>query len=64
MYGKSNMKTYIAIHNIVNRNLLYVSGNSNMGSVSNWSGWMGREMGERFKTEGIYVYLWLIHFEV
>ena len=22
---------------------------------------MGREMGERFKKEGIYVYLWLIH---
>jgi len=25
---------------------------------------MGREMGERFKKEGIYVYLWLIHVEV
>ena len=24
---------------------------------------MGREMGERFKKEGIYVYLWLIHVE-
>ena len=23
-------------------------------------GWMGREMGRRFKREGIYVYLWLI----
>ena len=22
---------------------------------------MGKEMGERFKREGIYVYLWLIH---
>ena len=25
---------------------------------------MGQEMGGRFKREGIYVYLWLIHFEV
>jgi len=25
---------------------------------------MGREMGERFKREGIYVYLYLIHVEV
>ena len=25
---------------------------------------MGWEMGGRFKSEGIYVYLWLIHVEV
>jgi len=25
---------------------------------------MGRKMGGRFKREGIYVYLWLIHVEV
>ena len=25
---------------------------------------MGREMEERFKREGIYVYLWLIHVEI
>ena len=25
---------------------------------------MGRKMGRRFKTEGIYVYLWLIHVDV
>ena len=25
---------------------------------------VGREMGGRFKREGIYVYLWLIHAEV
>ena len=25
---------------------------------------MGQEMGGRFKREGIYVYLWLIHVEV
>jgi len=26
-------------------------------------GGMGRVMGGRFKTEGIYAYLWLIHVE-
>jgi len=38
--------------------------NSNRGSVSTWRGGMRREMGGRFKREGIYVYLWLIHVEV
>ena len=42
----------------------YVSGNSNRGSVSTKRGGMGREMGGRFKREGIYVYLWLIQGEV
>ena len=46
---------------IAKGNLLYGSGNSNRGSVSIWSGGMGLEMGGRFKREGIYVYLWLIH---
>ena len=46
---------------IAKGNLLYGSGNSNRGSVSIWSGGMGLEMGGRFKGEGIYVYLWLIH---
>ena len=49
---------------IANWNLLYGSGNSNRGSVSNWRGEMGREMGGSFKREGTYVYLWLIHVEV
>ena len=44
--------------------LLYVSGNSNRGSVSTSRGGMGREMGGRFKREGTYVHLWLIHVEV
>ena len=47
-----------------NGNLLYGSGNINRGSVSAWKGGMGREMGGRFKKEGIYVHLSLIHFEV
>ena len=36
----------------------------NRGSVSTKRGGMGREMGGRFKREGMYVYLWLIHVEV
>ena len=47
-----------------NGNFLYASRNSNRGSVSTWSDGLGREMGGRFKREGIYVYLWLIHVEV
>ena len=35
--------------------LLYISGNSNRGSVSTYRGGMGREMGGSFKREGIYV---------
>ena len=55
MYGKSNMKTYITICKI--------------GSQWEFAVWlkklkqglcMEREMGGRFKREGIYVYLWLI----
>jgi len=35
MYGKSNMETYITVCKIDSHgNLLYVSGNSNRGSVS------------------------------
>jgi len=34
MYGENNMETYITIYKIVNGILLYVSGNSNRGSVS------------------------------
>ena len=57
MHGKNNMETYITIYKIVNGILLYVSGNSNRGSVSTWRGGMGQEMGRRFKREGIYVYI-------
>ena len=65
MYGKSNMETYITICKIIaNRNLLYGSRNSNRGSVPTYRGEMGREMGGKFKREGICVYLWLIHVEV
>ena len=40
------------------------SGTSNRDSVSSWWGGVGREMGGRFRREGIYVYLWLIQVEV
>ena len=43
---------------------MYVSGNSNRGSASIWRSEMGRELGGRFKREGIYVYLLLIHVEI
>ena len=42
-----------------NGNLLYDSGNSKAGSVIIKKGEMGREMAEKFKRRGTYVYLWL-----
>ena len=30
-------------------------------SVTTWKAGMGWEAGERFRREGTYVYLWLIH---
>ena len=62
MYGKSKMETYITICEI--------------GSQQEFAVWLRklkqglcihleeREMGWRFKSEGTYVYLWLIHVEV
>ena len=34
MYGDSNMETYVTICKTANGNLLYDSGNSNLGSVT------------------------------
>ena len=34
------------------------------GLCINLGGGMGREMAGRFRREGLYVYLWLIHVEV
>ena len=65
MYAESNMETCITMGKIDSQWEFAVgSGNSNRGPVSIWRGGMGREMGERFKREGINVYLWLIHIEV
>ena len=49
---------------IANGNLLYGLGNSNRGSVSIYRDGLRKEMGGRFKRDGIYVYLWLINVEV
>ena len=65
MYGKSNMETYITICKIHSQQEFAVwLRNLNRGSVSTWRGGMGRELGGRYKREGIYVYLWLIQVEV
>ena len=37
---------------------------TNWGSVPAYTGEMGREMGGRFKWEGTWVNLWLIHVDV
>ena len=60
MYGESNMETYIIICKIDSQWEFA----QNRGSVSTERGGMGREIGGRFKREGIYVYIWLIHAEV
>ena len=53
-------ETYITICKIDSPRLR----NLKQGLCVNLEGWDGREMGGRFKREGIYVYLWLIHVEV
>ena len=57
---------YIRPHvkQIANGNLQYDSGNSNWGSVTTLGGQNGWEVGGRFKSEGTYVYLWLIRVDV
>ena len=63
MYGKSNMETYITICKIDSQWEFSVW----LRKLKLWinlEGWVGRQMGRRFKREGIYVYLWLIHVEV
>ena len=50
------------VQQIANKNLLYGSGNK-QALCQPRKGEMGREIGGRFKWEGIYVYLCLIHVE-
>ena len=59
MYGKSNMASYITI--------------CKTDSQWEFAVWlrklkqglcMERAMGGRFKREGIYVYIWLVHVEI
>ena len=65
MYGKSNMETYITICKIDSQQEFAVwLRKLKQGLCITLEGWDGQEMGERFKREGIYVYLWLIHVAV
>ena len=50
---QSNVSAFEYVKQIANKNQLYGSGNSNRGSVSTQRGGMGREVGGRFKREGI-----------
>ena len=66
MNGESSKEAYTLpyVKQIANGNLLYESGNSNQGSITIQMGEKGQEVGGRFKREGTYVYLWLIHVDV
>ena len=65
MYGKSNMETYITICKIDSQWEFAVWLRKRKQLCINLEGWdLGREMGGRFKREGSYVDLWLIHAEV
>ena len=65
MYGKNNMETYITICKIDSQQEFAVWFRKlKQGLCINLEGEMGKEMGGRFKREGKYVYLWLIHVEV
>ena len=44
--------------------MLYDTKNPKSVICDNLVEWMGREVGRRFKREGTYVYLWLIHVDV
>ena len=58
---ESDMETYITMCEIDSQREFAIGlRNLSRGSVSTWRGEMGREMGGRFKREGISVYLWLI----
>ena len=65
MYGKSNKETYITICKIDSQWKFAVwFMKLTQGLCINLKCWDLRKMGGRFKREGMYVYLWLIHVEV
>ena len=69
MYGESNMETYITMCKIDSQREFAVwLRKLKQGlciNLEGWDGWNGEgDGGGRFKREGIYVYLWLIHVEV
>ena len=62
MHVKSNIETYITICKIDSQRKFAVRLRKlKQGLCINLERWDGRAMGGRFKKEGIYVYLWLIH---
>ena len=52
VYRESNMETYFTICKIVNRNLLYGSGNSKQGLCINLEGWDGEGDGREVQKGG------------
>ena len=65
MYGESNMETYITIWKTDSQwEFVVCLRELKQGLCINLEGWMGKEIGGRFRRKGIYVYLLLIHVEV
>ena len=66
--GESSIETHTLPYEklIAIGNLLYDAGNSNLvlGDHLDGGGGVRWELGRRFKGEGIYVYLWVIHVDV
>ena len=64
MCGESNEETYISMCKMHSqRELAVCLRKLKQGLCTNLEGGMGREMGGRFRREGTFVYLWLIHVE-
>ena len=70
MYGKSNMETYTTIYKIDSQQEFAVwlrklkQGLCTKLGPGGGGRRMGREMGGSFMSEGIHVYLWMIHVDV
>ena len=60
------METYTSpdVKQIASGNLLYEAESSNSVLYDNLEDGLGWEVGGKFKKEGTYVYLWLIHVDV
>ena len=61
--GERSMETYTLpyVKQVASGNLLHDAGSSHWSSATTEKGGKGREVGGRFRREGTYVYLWLIH---
>ena len=65
MHGESTMETYITMCKIDSQQEFSVwLRKLKRGLCINLKGWYGEGDGGKFKREGIYIYLWLIHTEV